>query len=347
MLSPVGCGHARCFIALPRSSRYAQLIVLPFKLIYHPGYDLNLGAHVFPSKKFRMIRDRLLDGGIAAPEDFLAPGPAPDQDVLRVHSQDYVRKLKTGTLSYTEALRLEVPYSRELVEAVWLTAGGSTLAAQQALTDGWAANIGGGFHHACPDHGEGFCVIHDVAVAIRRLQFDRSIENALVVDTDVHQGNGTAEIFGGDGTVYTLSLHQEHNYPYPKSRSTVDVNLPDGMGDDDYLAILEKSLHQAFQDFSPQLLFYVAGADPYREDQLGGLKLTMEGLARRDALVCDYARRHRVPLVVTLAGGYARRVEDTVRIHAGTVLAARDAALQAIPRSAPFEASKLNPGGLK
>ena len=224
-------------------------------------------------------------------------------------------------------MRLEVPYSQKLVEAVWLAAGGSTLAAQQALGDGWAANIGGGFHHACPDHGEGFCVIHDVAVAIRRLQFDRAIENALVVDTDVHQGNGTAEIFGGDATVYTLSLHQEHNYPYPKSRSTADVNLPDGMGDEDYLAILEKSLHRAFQDFSPQLLFYVAGADPYREDQLGGLKLSMEGLARRDALVCDYARRHRVPLVVTLAGGYARRVEDTVRIHAGTVLAARDAAL--------------------
>jgi acetoin utilization deacetylase AcuC-like enzyme len=192
--------------------------------------------------------------------------------------------------------------------------------------DGWAANIGGGFHHACPDHGEGFCVIHDVAVAIRHLQFHRAIENAFVVDTDVHQGNGTAEIFGGDGTVYTLSLHQEHNYPYPKSISTVDVNLPDGIGDDDYLAILEKHLHRAFQDFSPQMLFYVAGADPYREDQLGGLKLTMEGLARRDALVCDYARRHRVPMVITLAGGYARNVDDTVGIHIGTILAARDAA---------------------
>ena len=301
--------------------------MLPFKLIYHQQYDLNLGAHVFPSQKYRMIRDRLLAEGLAGPEDFLAPAPASDEDILRVHSQDYVRKLKTGTLSYSEILRMEVPYSQELVEAVWLAAGGSILAAQRALVDGWAANIGGGFHHACPDHGEGFCVIHDVGVAIRRLQYDRAIENALVVDTDVHQGNGTAEIFGGDGTVYTLSLHQEHNYPFPKSLSTVDVNLPDGMGDEDYLAVLEKSLHRAFQDFSPQALFYVAGADPYREDQLGGLKLTMEGLARRDALVCDYARRHRVPLVITLAGGYARRVEDTVRIHTGTILAARDAAL--------------------
>jgi len=310
--------------------------VLPFKLIYHERYDLNLGAHVFPSQKYRMIHDRLLAEGIAAPEDFLVPQPASDDDILRVHSQGYVHKLKTGTLSYTETLRLEIPYSKELVEAVWLAAGGSILAGQRALSDGWAVNIGGGFHHACPDHGEGFCAIHDVGVAIRNLQFHRAIENALVVDTDVHQGNGTAEIFGGDGTVYTLSLHQEHNYPYPKSMSTVDVNLPDGMGDEDYFAILEKHLHRAFQDFSPQILFYVAGADPYREDQLGGLKLTLEGLAHRDALVCDYARRHRVPLVITLAGGYARDVTDTVRIHIGTILAARDAAA---PTIAP-EASK-------
>jgi acetoin utilization deacetylase AcuC-like enzyme len=302
--------------------------MLPFKLIYHERYDLNLGPHVFPSQKYRMIHDKLLADGIAAPEDFLTPAPASDEDVLRVHSQDYVRKLKDGTLSSREVLRLEVPYSKELVDAVWLAAGGSTLAGVQALADGWAVNIGGGFHHACPDHGEGFCVIHDVAVAIRRLQFDHTIGNALIVDTDVHQGNGTAEVFAGDGTVYTLSLHQEHNYPYPKSSSTVDVDLADGIGDEDYLAILDKSVHGAFQDFSPQILFYVAGADPYREDQLGGLKLTIDGLARRDALVCDYARRNRLPLAITLAGGYARRVEDTVRIHIGTILAARDAALE-------------------
>ena len=309
--------------------------MLPFKLIYHERYDLNLGPHVFPSQKYRMIHDQLLADGVAGPEDFLAPRPASDDDILRVHSQDYVRKLKTGKLSYAEALRLEVPYSKELVEAVWLAAGGSILAAQRALTDGWAANIGGGFHHACPDHGEGFCAIHDVAVAIRRLQFERSIESALVVDTDVHQGNGTAEIFGGDATVYTLSLHQENNYPQPKAISTVDVNLPDAIGDEDYLAILEKTLHRAFADFSPHILFYVAGADPYREDQLGGLKLSLGGLARRDALVCDYARRHRVPMVITLAGGYARQVEDTVRIHIGTIVAARDAARAAEAPQAP------------
>jgi acetoin utilization deacetylase AcuC-like enzyme len=144
----------------------------------------------------------------------------------------------------------------------------------------------------------------------------------MVVDTDVHQGNGTAAIFGGDETVFTLSIHQENNYPYPKPPSTVDVNLPDGIGDADYLAILEKYLHRSFEGFSPQLLFYVAGADPYREDQLGGLALTMDGLARRDALVMDYAQRNQVPTAITLAGGYARRVEDTVSIHVNTIKAA-------------------------
>jgi acetoin utilization deacetylase AcuC-like enzyme len=299
--------------------------VFPFELVYHDRYDLNLGSHVFPSQKYRMIHDQLLADGIAAADDFVAPGPAADEDVLRVHSQDYVYKLKHGSLSREEILRMEVPYSPELLTACWLAAGGSILAGRRALEDGCAANIGGGFHHAYPDHGEGFCVIHDVAVAIRHLQFHRAIETAMVVDTDVHQGNGTAEIFGGDGTVFTLSIHQEHNYPYPKPPSTMDVNLPDGVGDDDYLAILEKHLHEAFREFSPQILFYVAGADPYREDQLGGLALTMEGLARRDALVFDYARRHGVPAAITLAGGYARNVADTVRIHINTILAGRAA----------------------
>jgi acetoin utilization deacetylase AcuC-like enzyme len=301
--------------------------LLPLKLIYHEGYDLNLGAHVFPSQKYRLIHDRLLADGVARPEDFLAPEPATDEDVRRVHTQDYVHKLRTGTLSRDEEARLEVPYSKELIRACSLAAGGSILAGRRALADGWAANIGGGFHHACPDHGEGFCVIHDVAIAIRRLQSEGVIQRAMVVDTDVHQGNGTAAIFGKDASVFMLSIHQEHNYPHPKPPSTVDINLADGTGDDEYLAILEKHLQEAFQDFAPQLLFYVAGADPYREDQLGGLALTMEGLARRDALVFDYARRNAAPVAITLAGGYARRVADTVSIHMGTILAARDAAV--------------------
>lgn len=300
--------------------------MLPFKLIYDDRYDLHLGAHVFPSQKYRLIHNQLIADGVATPDDFLAPEPAADEDVLRVHSQEYVHKLKTGTLSYLEILRMEVPYSKELIEACWLAAGGSILAGQRALQDGWAANISGGFHHACPDHGEGFCVIHDVAIAIRKLQFEGAIETAMVVDTDVHQGNGTAAIFGGDGTVFTLSIHQEHNYPYPKPRSTVDINLPDNTRDDDYLSILEKHLQQAFREFSPQILFYVGGADPYKDDQLGGLALTMEGLARRDALVFEHAQSHNVPVAITLAGGYARRVADTVRIHVNTILAARETA---------------------
>jgi acetoin utilization deacetylase AcuC-like enzyme len=308
--------------------------MLPFKLIYHERYDLKLGVHVFPSQKYRLVHDKLLADKVATPDDFLAPAAASDADVLRVHSQDYVYKLKNGSLTDAEILRMEIPYSKELVEACWLAAGGSILAGQRALADGWSASVGGGFHHAYADHGEGFCVIHDVAVAIRRLQFDRAIETAVVVDTDVHQGNGTASIFGGDGDVFTLSIHQENNYPYPKPPSTVDIDLPDGIGDDDYLSILEKHLRVAFRDFAPQILFYVAGADPYREDQLGGLALTMDGLARRDALVFDYARRNKVPVAITLAGGYARHVEDTVQIHVNTILAAREAAQQDFKRAA-------------
>jgi len=300
--------------------------MLPFKLIYDDRYDLNLGAHVFPSQKYRLVHEALLAQGIATKDDFLVPEPAKDEDVLLVHGKDYIHKLKTGTLSWEEKLRMEIPYSKEMVEACWLAAGGSILAGRRALADGWAGNIGGGFHHAYPDHGEGFCAIHDVAVATRRLQFDRAVENAMVIDTDVHHGNGTAAIFGGDPTVFTFSIHQEHNYPYPKPPSNIDVDLPDGVDDHDYLALLEKNLHRAFDEFSPGIIFYVAGADPYREDQLGGLALSLDGLARRDAMVFDYARRHRVPVVITLAGGYARRVTDTVRIHVGTILAARDAA---------------------
>lgn len=300
--------------------------MLPLKLVYDDRYDLNLGPHVFPSQKYRLVYERLLQDGIASQEDFLKPAPASDEDILRVHSQDYLYKLKTGSLTRAEVMRMEVPYSAELIEACWLAAGGSILSARRALEDGFSANIGGGFHHAYPDHGEGFCVIHDVAVAIRKMQAEGAIERAMVVDTDVHQGNGTAAIFGGDETVFTMSIHQEHNYPFPKPPSTVDVNLPDGMGDADYLAILEKYLHRSFEEFSPQLLFYVAGADPYQEDQLGGLALTLEGLARRDALVLGYAQRNQVPTAVTLAGGYARKVEDTVTIHVNTIKAAIQAA---------------------
>jgi acetoin utilization deacetylase AcuC-like enzyme len=304
--------------------------MLPFKLVYHDDYDLHLGAHVFPSQKYKLIHEALLAEGIAEPPDFLAPQPAADEDVLRVHSQEWVQKLKTGKLSITEQLRLEIPYSKKTMQAFWLAAGGAILAGQRALADGFCASIGGGFHHAFPEHGEGFCMIHDVAIAIRRLQADTAIATAMVVDADVHHGNGTAAIFGGDGDVFTLSIHQENNYPFPKPSSTVDIHLPDGTGDEEYLARLEKHLSAALHDFHPDILFYVGGADPYREDQLGGLALTIDGLKRRDALVFEHARRLRVPVAITLAGGYARRVDDTVRIHVNTILAARDCASRAL-----------------
>jgi acetoin utilization deacetylase AcuC-like enzyme len=300
--------------------------MLPFKLIYDHRYDLNLGAHVFPSQKYRLVHDALLEQGIAATDDFQAPAPATDDDILLVHGYEYVHKLKTNTLSQMEKLRLEIPWSKELIDACWLAAGGSILAGQRALSDGFAANIGGGFHHAYPNHGEGFCAIHDVAVAIRHLQRDRTIETAMVIDTDVHHGNGTAAIFAADPTVFTFSIHQENNYPYPKPPSNIDVDLQDGVGDQEYLELLAGNLQRAFKEFNPGLIFYIGGADPYREDQLGGLALTLDGLSRRDAMVFDYAREHRVPIAITLAGGYARRVSDTVRIHVNTIVAARDAA---------------------
>jgi len=241
-----------------------------------------------------------------------------------VHAPEWVHRLKTGTLSYQELTRLEIPWSREMVDAVWLAAGGSILAGQRALADGYAANLAGGLHHAFRAHGEGFCAIHDVAVAVRRLQADKTIQTAMVVDTDVHQGNGTAAIFAGDPTVFTLSIHQENNYPFPKPPSDMDMNLEDGTGDEAYLAILEKGLAGALERIHPELIFYVAGADPYREDQLGGLALTIEGLERRDRLVFAHALRRRIPVVSFPAGGYARRTEDTVRIHINTILAANE-----------------------
>jgi acetoin utilization deacetylase AcuC-like enzyme len=294
------------------------------KLVYTDQYDLNLGNHVFPSVKYRLTKEELVREGVVSEEDILQPEPASDEDIARVHRQDYIDKLKRGTLSYEEILRMEVPYSPELVRAVWLAAGGSILAGRLALKDSLAVNLSGGFHHAFPDHGEGFCVIHDVAVAIRRLQNDQAIRTAMTVDCDVHQGNGTAFIFLDDPTVFTFSIHQERNYPYPKPPSNLDINLEDGTNDDEYLAALEEGLDESLAQFRPDVIFYVAGADPYREDQLGGLSLSIEGLMRRDRMVFEKAQKKGIPCVVTLAGGYAQRVEDTVRIHANTVRVAKE-----------------------
>jgi acetoin utilization deacetylase AcuC-like enzyme len=298
--------------------------MLPFRLVYHPRYDLSLGEHVFPARKYRLIRDRLIEEEFASPRDFVAPEPVSDEDVLRVHAAGWVRRLKTGTLSEAEILRLEIPYSREMVEGFWQATGGTILAARNALRDRVGFNIGGGFHHAFADHGEGFCAIHDVAVAIRALQNERMIEKALVVDCDVHQGNGTAAIFAGDPSVLTLSLHQFSLYPAQKPPSVIDIDLADGVGDEEYLDRLSGALHVAMS-FEPDLALYVAGADPYFDDQLGGLALSLDGLQRRDRMVFETALARSVPVAVVLAGGYARDTDDTVRIHCNTARAAREA----------------------
>ncbi len=323
--------------------------MLPFKLVYSDDYFLPIGAHVFPAEKYKRVHDRLIHLGVAAPSDFVAPRPASDEDVLLVHTPQYVQKLRTGTLSAREELQLEIPYSPELVRAFWLAAGGSILAADYALNDGIAISIGGGFHHAFPDHGEGFCMINDIAIAIRRMQRDEKIRTAMTVDCDVHQGNGTAVIFapigfpgnrvGLTGTasladmarirrvssdVFTISLHQENNYPAFKPPSSLDLNLPDGIGDDEYLACLGNAISMGLGKCRPELISYVAGADPYREDQLGGLSLSIEGLKERDALVFRLAKAEGIPVMVTLAGGYAHKLEDTITIHTNTVIAAKE-----------------------
>jgi acetoin utilization deacetylase AcuC-like enzyme len=301
--------------------------MLPFKLVYHQDYDLHLGAHVFPSQKYRLVREALLAEGIATADDFLRPEPIDDADVLRVHEEEYVRRLKTGTLQPYDAMRLEIPAGPETVRAFWLCAAGTLMAARRARMDGFSANIGGGFHHAFAGHGEGFCMLNDVAIAIRRMQADELIHTAMVVDTDVHHGNGTAAIFASDSSVYTLSIHQENNYPSRKPPSNMDLDLPDRINDADYLAIFERGWVRALGDFHPDMIFYVGGADPYSDDQLGGLALTFEGLQRRDKIVFELSARLGIPVAITLAGGYARKVEDTVRIHCNTICAARDVSL--------------------
>lgn len=298
--------------------------MLPFKLVYHERYDLNFGSHVFPAVKYRLIRERLLAEGIAREDDFIEPQPVRREQLLLVHTEEWITKLERGTLSYHEVLRLEAPYSRRMVEAVFLATGGTLLAARRALADGAGFNIGGGFHHAFAGHGEGFCAVNDVAVAIRALQREGVIRKALVADCDVHQGNGTASIFGGDRDVFTLSIHHFNNYPAVKPPSTIDIHLEDGVGDEEYLARLRPAYEAAVLGFRPEVVFYVAGVDPYEDDQLGGLSLTREGLYERDRLVFDIALRKHVPVVVTLAGGYARSTDDTVALHVQTVQALRD-----------------------
>ena len=298
--------------------------MLPFRLVYHEGYDLNLGGHVFPSRKYRWLRDRMLQTGFAGEDDFVAPNPIPEADLMLAHDAAWVRKLRDGALSYSEILRLEIPYSRRMVDGFFLAAAGTTLAARLALDQSVCYHLGGGFHHAFAGRGEGFCAINDMAVAIRVLERDALIRRAMVVDCDVHHGNGTASIFARDPSVFTLSIHQLDNYPAEKPPSDVDIDLDTGTGDWEYLERLRAGLTDALARFSPDLMIYVAGADPYRDDQLGGLDLTFQGLEARDRQVIGTALQRRIPVAIVLAGGYARNVEDTIAIHAATAAVARD-----------------------
>lgn len=289
------------------------------RVVFDPSYEIDIGPHVFPTLKYRLVRDRLLAEGVISEDDLIRPPPASDEELALVHSPTYLQKIERGDFTMAEIIQLEVPFSRELAAASRLCAGGSILAGRLALEAGVGAHLGGGFHHAFRDHGEGFCLINDVAVAIRALQAGGEIDRAVVVDLDVHQGNGTAAIFAGDERTATFSMHEEWNYPMVKPPSDVDIGLRQGTADEEYLALLGEHLPPLLDARRPELAFYLAGADPYREDQLGGLALTRAGLAERDSFVLRTLINLGVSAAVVLAGGYARNTDDTVSIHATTV----------------------------
>jgi len=287
-------------------------------LVWSPTYEVDIGPHVFVTAKYRLTRERLLAEGTATEDDFVAPTPATRDQLELVHDAAYLDKIERDDFSLAERLRLEVPMSPAVADAMALACGGTLLAGRLALERGAVGHLGGGFHHAFADHGEGFCLLNDVAVATRVLLRDGNVSRVAIVDLDVHHGNGTASIFGSDPDVFTFSIHQESNYPADKPPSDLDVGLEDGTGDAAYLEALARHLPAAL-DGPPDLVFYLAGADPYRDDQLGGLALTIDGLRRRDRMVFEAAHQRGVPVAVVLAGGYAYRLEDTVRIHAATI----------------------------
>jgi len=291
----------------------------PFQLVYSNEYWMvETGRHVFPLQKYRLVYENLLAMG-AKKENFLRPRPAPDEDVLLVHTARYLKRVKSGTLSHAELRALEIRYSPELVRFALLSVGGTVLAARKALECGMAIHLGGGFHHAFPDHGEGFCLLNDVAVAARKMIEEKLARKVMVIDCDLHQGNGTAAALAGRKDVFTLSIHQMDIYPTEKPLSTVDVGLWAGDGDAKYLAELGAHIPRIYNEFRPDIVFYLAGADPYEKDQLGGLSLTKAGLKERDKVVIENARRLKIPVAVVLAGGYAAEIKDTVDIHLNTV----------------------------
>lgn len=289
------------------------------RVFYSPYYFADIGEnHVFPIRKFELARDRLVAEKTLALAEIIEPQPATIADVQLVHTADYVTRLRAGTLTAREVRRLGLPWSKSLVRRSFLATNGTIQAAKYALQHGVASNLAGGTHHAFPDRGEGFCVLNDVAVAIRVLQKENLAKRFLIVDLDVHQGNGTAFIFKDDDSVFTFSMHGAKNYPLFKEPSTLDVELPDKIGDQEYLRILSQNLPGIFA-FEPDIVFYLGGADPFENDKLGRMGLTMLGLKRRDEIVLEYANAHRIPTVTTLSGGYARDISDTVEIHCNTI----------------------------
>jgi acetoin utilization deacetylase AcuC-like enzyme len=289
-------------------------------------------GHRFPIAKYALLRQRVIDQEIVPAEHVHDPSAARREDLLLVHTPDYVDRFTTGALTRDEERRLGFPWSAPLVERSYRAAGGTLEAAVCALDDGIAMNLAGGTHHAFPSHGEGFCVFNDVAVAVRALQRDGRISRAAIVDLDVHQGNGTNEVFAGDDRVFTFSMHGRKNYPFHKVPGSLDVELDDHTSDDEYLELLADALPRVLHRARPDLVVYLAGADPYVGDRLGRLALTFGGLARRDTFVLNQCREVGLPVVVTIAGGYAEPITDTVAIHTATARIAASFARSAARR---------------
>jgi acetoin utilization deacetylase AcuC-like enzyme len=289
------------------------------RVFYSPRYYADIGdTHIFPIRKFELVRDQLLGEGTLSSNEVIEPEPAPLEDVLLVHTDDYVTRLRNGQLTAREIRRLGLPWSQSLVRRSFYAVGGTINAAHVALDDGYASNLAGGTHHAFADRGEGFCVLNDVAIAVRTLRRKNLVTRVAIVDCDVHQGNGTATIFAGDPEVFTFSVHGANNYPLFKSQSSLDVELADGTNDESYLDTLAQHMATVFQH-APDIIFYLAGADPYGGDKLGKLGLSIEGLRQRDALVLRQCFDHEVPVVTVMSGGYGKVLDDTIEIHCNTI----------------------------
>ncbi|CAN5216451.1 histone deacetylase [soil metagenome] len=286
--------------------------------IWHPDYEANIGRHVFPTQKFRLMREMLLEKGLVIDVEIEQPQPATDDELLAVLTPEYLVDMRGGV--HTErTLRSELPLTADIIRGMILTAGGTILCARRALERGGACHLGGGYHHAYADHAEGFCYINDVAIAARVLLREGLVKRVAVIDTDVHQGNGTAHIFHDDDNVYTFSIHEENNYPRPKEKGSLDMGLDQDPGQEEYLSALHLGVRTAVDEFKPDLVFNVAGVDPYKEDQLGRLGLTWETMRRRDEMVLSASAAKSIPFVTVVAGGYARNVQDTVGLHVQTI----------------------------